>query len=157
MPEIRKPYDESNRTHPDPGGPSRTKQSFKDAADINNVVRQYAQTGVISNVTRREPIYGDFSEVADLQQSLERVQAAQAEFDALHPEIRFAAQNDPVQFLNMMASEEGVKALRAAGMIFEGEDPRQAAIEAREAEEAEARTDVPDAPSEPDQGEGPAR
>ena len=102
----------------DCGEELRTKQSFRDECDINVITAQYVRTGLLSHTNRREPMYGDFSQSRDLKASLEAVSAAEAEFGALDAQVRAAAWNDPVRFLDMLASEEGCAELEAAGLVL---------------------------------------
>jgi len=98
------------------GGVSRTKQSFKDDCDINVITAQYVRTGLLSHVNRQVPIYGDFSQATDLHTSKLLVQRADEEFMELDAHIRAVAENDPVKFLELLASEEGARELQAAGL-----------------------------------------
>lgn len=128
---------------------SRTKQSHKDECDVNNIVRKHASTGLLNHVTRREPLYGDFTGVISLQDSLENVAAAQAEFDALPSAIRAAANNDPLEFARMVAHPEGAAALEEAGLVFGGGE----ILDQAEAANAQPQPEVPAAEPE---GESPA-
>ena len=49
---------------------SMTKQSFADEVDINKVVARYEKTGMLDHVNRRQPFYGDVSEIRSYQESL---------------------------------------------------------------------------------------
>lgn len=119
---IKRPYQERERHGFETEGPSRTKQDQKEDCDINLIVRRHAQTGFVNHVTRRVPTYGDVSEMVSLQDALEEVRAAQDEFEGLPAAVRAAALNDPVRFLELLASEEGVEVLRDAGLEFREPD-----------------------------------
>lgn len=106
---------------------SRTKQSFRDACDINNIVDQHRKTGLITHVNDKTPLYGDFSEANDLHTAMERVSAAEASFDALPSAVRAAAENNPVRFLEMLDDEDQAKLLAKAGLVFDPEAPPAAA------------------------------
>lgn len=106
------------------GERTRTKQSFKDECDINKIVNRFRKTGQLTHVTGGEPIYGDFSKSVELQEAIERVEAAWTGFMNLDAHIRKAADNDPVKLLEMLADEDQAYALQEAGMEL-GLAPRE--------------------------------
>lgn len=97
---IRRPYSERQRVHPktDPNEPSRTKQSFKDECDINNIMNRYIKTGEISHLNSTNPEYG-FAPDFDFSEAMEMVQRAQDLFDELPANIRERFDNDPGEFM----------------------------------------------------------
>lgn len=97
------------------GGEIKTKQDQRDSTDINMIVENFKATGRVGNVIAKPPMFGDFSAARSLTEALEVVQAATANFAELHPAIREAAGNSPVQFLDMMADEGGRALLEKAG------------------------------------------
>lgn len=105
------------------GVESMTKQDSANESDINKIMAKYRKTGRITHLTSRQPLYGDFSTFQGLQHALETVDALTDEFMALDATIRKAADNDPARYYEMLASEEGVAALQAAGLNFEGQVP----------------------------------
>lgn len=94
-------------------GKSRTKQAFKSECDINNILKKYATTGVLPDMIKQNPQYGDFSNVEEYQTSMNIVIRANDQFNALSSELRDRFQNDPSKFLefcdNPQNSEELVK------------------------------------------------
>lgn len=80
-------------------GDSRTKQSFKDECDINNILKKYNKTGQLPDLIKSNPQFGDFSNSLDYVSSLNLVIHAQAQFDALPSHLRSRFHNDPAQFL----------------------------------------------------------
>ena len=62
---------------------SRTKQSFKDECDINNILKKYNKTGQLPAMIKADPKYGDFSNSASYQESLNLVLLAQEQFSNL--------------------------------------------------------------------------
>lgn len=81
--------------------PSRTKQSFKDECDINNIVRRFEATGILDHVNRAaaQGLYVDLPDGLDLQASLEIVRVANEAFAALPAATRSEFDNDPVKFV----------------------------------------------------------
>lgn len=82
--------------------PSRTKQSEKDATDINKILEKYKKTGILPNMILNDPTYGDFSEALTYQESLNTVLKAREQFDGLSASLREKFQNDPAKFLEFV-------------------------------------------------------
>lgn len=81
--------------------PSLAQQQFRDECDINYVVKNFVQTGAIDPniLNKRAAMYGDVSDVNDLQSALDIVKAAQEGFDTLPADIRDRFKNDPRELL----------------------------------------------------------
>lgn len=67
--------------------PTLTRPSFKAECDVNNIVRRYAQTGMVNHVPRLSPQWGDAPEM-DFHEAMRiRAEALSLEEDrALDPE-----------------------------------------------------------------------
>ena len=98
--------------------PSRTKQSFRDECDINNILRKFNVTGQLP-VGSVQPQYGDFSGVTDYQSALNAVMAAQDSFLALPAKVRSRFANDPALFVEFASDEANKDEMRALGLIRE--------------------------------------
>lgn len=98
IPRIRSAYDSSRVAVVVKCGESRTKQSFKEAADVNSVLERYARTGVWSRV-ERQPLYGDVSMVEDFHTALSRVREAVQDVERLPERARERYREDPEAFL----------------------------------------------------------
>lgn len=96
--------------------PSLTKQSFRDEANINNIMARYEQTGIVDNITTATPHYGDFSDVTSYQDALNKINAAQALFDALPAQVRQKFENDPTLFLEFAQNPENYETMVAMGL-----------------------------------------
>ncbi len=126
----------------DCGQQSRTKQSFKDDCDINLIVKRHASTGMYSHLNPRQPKYGDFSMVTDLQRALELVDLAEHDFFELPSEVRALCQNDPLTFVRAMTNPANVEKLAAAGLpMAEGWEP--------ETTQGEGETQQQETPKDP--------
>lgn len=75
--------------------PTMTKQAFREECDINRIMARYELTGQIEHVNRKQPIYGDFSQFADYQTMLGKVNQASEAFEALPSELRKELKYDP--------------------------------------------------------------
>ncbi|WNK12646.1 MAG: internal scaffolding protein [Microvirus sp.] len=94
---------------------SKTIQSQKDEADINNIVRMFGVTGRLpQNV--RTPSYGDFTGVDDYRTALEAVRAAERSFMELPAETRSKFANDPQQFLEFCDNPDNLEEMRKLGL-----------------------------------------
>lgn len=93
-----------------------TKQSHKDECDINKITRAYEKTGILPELIRENPRYGDFSEVPDYQDALNVVLHAEAQFGALDAHIRARFANDPAQFLEFATNPDNLEELTRLGL-----------------------------------------
>jgi phage internal scaffolding protein len=115
--------------------PSRTKQSFRDECDINNILKQFNVTGQLP-VGSVQPQYGDFSGITDYQSALNAVMAAQDSFLQLPAKVRAKFDNDPALFVEFASDEAHKDEMKALGLL------REETVQA-----------VVTSPSEPVQGE----
>lgn len=75
--------------------PSLTKQSFRDACDINNIMKRYERTGVLEHRNQYAAQYGDFTGFDDYQASMQKLQEADDAFASLPAKIRERFANHP--------------------------------------------------------------
>lgn len=75
--------------------PSLTQQQFAEECDINNIMKNYQETGTISHMNPRPLIYEDFSRITDYQGSLDMIREAGAAFQQLPAKVRSRFENDP--------------------------------------------------------------
>lgn len=81
---------------------SRTKQQFKDEADINRLVSRYIKTGSFGQTGTRPPQFGDFVGI-DYTSMQNQIVHAQEQFAALPSEVRRRFANDPGNLLAFLA------------------------------------------------------
>ena len=109
------------RPHPrvqvDTGNELMTKQSHKDECDINNILKQYKRTGIITHVQNARPTYQDLSDSLVFQQSLNTIIEAEKAFAALPSVVRRHFDNDPENFLAAFADEKQHDKLKEFGLI----------------------------------------
>lgn len=100
-------------------GPVMTKQSFKDECDINNILRQYQQTGIIQHIRAdyQAGAYFDLPSETDYQQALHIIMQGEQAFAALPAKVRLEFNNDPEQFLAAFTDEKQTDRLRELGLI----------------------------------------
>ncbi len=104
-------------THP-AGGDAITQQHMKDDCDVNIIVKRHAETGNISHLNPKKPLYMDCSNITDLQGALHLVEEAEDNFATLPSAVRKACANDPVAFINMLHTEDGTTVLAEAGLEY---------------------------------------
>jgi len=107
--------DERHRFQTPVGEHSKTKQSFTEECDINNIVRRYRTTGQMQ-ATARTPTYGDFSMAEDLHTAMNLTMEAQDEFDKLPSAVRNLCNNNPETLLRALADEDATAELYDAGL-----------------------------------------
>lgn len=104
--------------------PSRTKQAFKDECDINNILAKYNKTGLLPDMIKANPQYGDFSDVPDYQTSLNIVAKVQEQFENLPAKVRDRFKNDPSQFLEFVNNKENLPEMEKMGLLKEKPKPQ---------------------------------
>lgn len=103
-------------------GKSMTQQHFKGACDINNILKKFQRTGKLEHVNHAQGVYGDFSDGADFQSSMEKLINAQNMFEQLDSKIRKKFNNNPAQLIDYvqnldMKNKEAVNEAVALGII----------------------------------------
>lgn len=81
--------------------PSLARQSEKEEADINTIVKNFGITGKLP-VGVRAPSYGDFEGVSDYATAIAAIKAAEASFLAMPAEVRARFENSPQAFLEFL-------------------------------------------------------
>ncbi len=119
MPEnvnVRCVYYPHRRVHPDQGGPSLTKQSFRDECDINFIMKKHEKTGLLDHVNKFNGYYGDLPQDVDYQSALNSVMEAEAAFASLTAPIRSQFNNNPAEFLAFVADPQNAEEIIALGL-----------------------------------------
>jgi phage internal scaffolding protein len=95
---------------------SLAQQHFKDECDINNILRQFNITGLLPEQPL-SPRYGDFTGIGDYHSALNRVMAAQDEFEALPADIRARFDNDPAKLIEFLGDENNRPEAETLGLV----------------------------------------
>jgi len=103
--------------------PSRTKQSFRAESDINNIMRRFEKTGILPDLIKSDPKYGDFSTAPSYQESLHLVMKAHAQFESLSSKIRDRFNNDPERFLNFASDPSNTDEMVRLGLAVARSTP----------------------------------
>jgi phage internal scaffolding protein len=96
--------------------PSLAQQHHKDECDINNILRQFNITGLLPE-SPLSPRYGDFTGIGDYHTALNRVIAAQDEFEALPAQIRARFDNDPAQLIEFLQNSDNRPEAEKLGLV----------------------------------------
>lgn len=80
MPKFRTAYNRDSVEGITFNEPSMAQQHFKDECDVNNILRKYESTGLVTHVANGTPSYGDFSSVLEFQQAQNILIEAQGRF-----------------------------------------------------------------------------
>lgn len=98
-------------------GSSRTKQCFKDECDINKIMMKYRKTGILTDLIKTNPYYGDFSHPADYLEAIAIVRRADMQFNSLNAHIRNRFKNDPELFLEFVTNPDNKEEMRRLGLL----------------------------------------
>jgi len=94
-----------------------TKQSHKQECDINFILTQFKKTGIITHISKQQPVYGDLPDQIDFQQSLNLINAASDAFDALPSVVRRYFANDPGNLLAALHDPAQANKLQELGIL----------------------------------------
>lgn len=114
-------YGEKRKVSFETKGPSMAHQSFKKECDINNILAQYARTGLVTHARTYEGEYGEFAEI-DFHEAMNTVAAAVEMFETVPSEIRKRFNNDPGEFLDFVTKEENKDAMYDMGLAKRRDD-----------------------------------
>lgn len=101
------------------GKKSRTLQSDAEAADINNILKRYQRTGLLPEMIKTNPRYGEFADVPSYQEALNIVKLAHEQFDNLDAHVRARFQNSPEEFLAFTSNSDNLKEMVELGLAIE--------------------------------------
>lgn len=101
-------------THP----PSMTKQAHKDECDINKILKQYKQTGIVRHISAKaqQGQYVDLPEPMEFQDALHVVMRSEEAFSSLPSAVRSRFHNDPQEFLAFTSDPANAKEMADLGL-----------------------------------------
>ncbi len=96
-------------------GLSRTKQSFKNECDVNNILKNYNKTGVMPE--NHNP--GEYRDLdgTDYQEYMQTVASANSMFEELPSALRKRFKNDPAQLLSFVHDDNNVAEAQKLGLL----------------------------------------
>jgi hypothetical protein len=89
--------------------------------DINNIMANYAKTGMFSHTTTIEPTFVDNTLVPSLERAHELVNAARTAFYELPPTIRKLMDNDPKNLEKFIQDPDNRAILEKHGILVKKE------------------------------------
>jgi len=98
-------------------GLSMTKQADMAECDINNIMKRYETTGVLPDLIKQNPQYGEFADAPTYQESLHLVQYATEQFQALSAKVRARFDNDPATFLAFAGDARNLDEMETMGLL----------------------------------------
>lgn len=117
MAKFQTRYDFQRRPGVQFTGKSRTKQSFKDECDVNNILKKYKESGIPPR-EMGPGAFGDFSNVTDFQSALNAVAEAQETFASLPAHVRDFFGNDAVRFVSFSEDPKNVDKMVELGLAI---------------------------------------
>jgi len=124
---------------------SKVEQHHKNDVDINAIVKRFTKRGYQPPIASGTPMYGDFSDGSDYQESVNRIISANAQFDALPSEIRTMFDNDPANLLDFVDNPDNAAEAFKLGLIPVADAPPPSPTP----EEPAGHSDEPVASDEP--------
>lgn len=102
---YQRPKKRNPRVQTPVGGPSMTKQSFKDECNINKIMEKFQKTGAMNHYAKHAPSYGDATP-CELHDAQNIIANANTMFEELPSNIRKKFENDPAKFLEFVQDEK---------------------------------------------------
>lgn len=116
--------------------PSKTQQQFKDAHDINNIMKKYQKAGISYNhLPAPTGTYGDFTNLKSYQESVQAAIDADSAFMTLPSSVRKRFNNNPQELFDFLNDKQNYDEAVKLGLIekpvkIEAEIPVQPPSEA---------------------------
>jgi hypothetical protein len=92
-----------------------TEQSHASSCDINLILAQFMETGIMPNMKQSKPQYGDVSEI-DFQDIQNQLANAKSLFEELPDPVKAQFDNEPFKFLKFAENPENNTALVEMGL-----------------------------------------
>lgn len=89
----------------------RTKQAFKDQADINKIIARVQVGETISHLAKHGAVYGDFTDIDDLLTATNRLAKGKQIFAELPGEVRREFDQDAAKFFRYVNDPANIERL----------------------------------------------
>ena len=98
---------------------SMTQAQFQDECDINRIMDRYMRTGCLSDpMSQRKPgTYGDFSQLGDYMENMNKVVEAREMFESLPSRIRERFGNNPGAMIDFVMNPDNQKEAIELGLL----------------------------------------
>jgi len=98
---------------------SLAQQHYKEECDINTILQKFNISGILPE-NPLSPRYGDFTGIGDYHSAMNRVIAAQEEFDGLPATIRARFDNDPAKLIEFLDDSNNRREAEELGLVEKG-------------------------------------
>lgn len=96
---------------------SKTRQEFREDANINVIVKKWNEQGVLPVLKQRIPQFGDFSSGSDFHEAMNKVMDAQQAFGRMPAKVRSFCENDAGKFLDFVSDPNNAEKLNEFGIL----------------------------------------
>lgn len=107
---LEPPEDETSDDH------SQVQHDMAAECDVNEIMKRYQRTNELTHVNNMAAQYGDFSDVLDYKDGVDRINHANALFMELPARIRDMFNNDPAKFIDYATDGNNQEELRKMGL-----------------------------------------
>lgn len=108
----------------------KTKQSFKEEADTNNIVKKHGRLAIQQQAALAIKEYGDYTEINEYQQSLDLIRNSNENFAKLPSEIRKEFNNNAGEFLEFATNPKNEEKMYELGIAKRPlKEPKPAPVE----------------------------
>lgn len=101
--------------------PTMTQAADANETDINVIMQRFGATNQLPNVIA-PALSGDFTNVPDYRTAVELIQAADAAFLEIDPDIRLRFGNDPGKFIEFASDPKNAEELKRMGLTKDPEE-----------------------------------
>ncbi len=108
--------DHDPRPRRGPGKTPGAQQQFKEECDINNIMKKYIRTGLVTHVAANAGRFADVSEVGSYQEAIQRVRDTGKFFLGLPVALRAEFENDPAVFLDFISDPRNAAEIEVMGL-----------------------------------------
>lgn len=95
---------------------SQTKQCFRDSVNINTIMAKAKRTGILP-IKTDNGVFGDYSNVVDYRDCLDKIMNIEALFLRLPAAVRNKFQNDPGALLSFLQDPKNEDEARKLGLL----------------------------------------
>jgi hypothetical protein len=122
---FRSAYNLGNEDYSETFTDGITEQHHTDQCDINKILAQFMETGILPNQKHANPQYGDVSEVdfTDMQNTLA---TAKTLFEELPEQVKDRFNNEMHTFLNFAENPKNLQEMEEMGLAVKNERLAQA-------------------------------
>ena len=146
--QVRKWHEREKLTAPIMGE-TMTQQHMAADCDINNIMKKYEKTGIVSHLAKYKGDYQDFTVMPDFHTAMNTIREADEMFLTLPASIRDKFNNNPGEFVEFATDECNLDELIEMGLAHKRPDDEKKPRKRAKTAKAEVETDtVSDEPAQ---------